>query len=310
MLLLGHSARFRRLIYGWCCLWLLLCSGVVAADTTGKLNIFVSVLPQKYMAERIGGERVEVTAMVQPGYSPETYEPNPRQISKLAKADVYIRVGVPFENGWMDRIKAVNPDILIIDAREGLPLRTLEVHEHAGHEHSAPDGHNEDKAKPEQDPHIWTSPRLVKLMASQAAEQLGTLRPQYREAFAANLAVFSAELDQLDQELSELFAKATARKFMVFHPSWGYFADAYDLTQVPIEVNGKEPGAKALAMLIQQARQEGVKTIFVQPQFDQRIAGQVAKAIGGEVVVIDPLAEDYLSNIRAAAQQIAGVRSE
>ncbi|MEZ5534984.1 MAG: zinc ABC transporter substrate-binding protein [Thiolinea sp.] len=291
-------------------------AGAVSAESTDKLNIFVSVIPQKYMVERVGGEHVEVNAMVQPGFSPATYEPTPRQISKLAKADFYIRVGVPFENSWMSRIQAVNPDMPVIDARENLTLRTLESHGHDDehdHDHGGAEGaaeHAEHAAGTEQDPHIWNSPRLVKLMAAQIAEQLNKLRPQHSKTFAANLETFTAELEQLDQELSELFAGTTQRKFMVFHPSWGYLADAYNLTQIPIEADGKEPGARALTALVQQARQEQVKTIFVQLQFDERIARQVAEAIGGKVVSIDPLAEDYLNNIRQAARLIAGAADE
>lgn len=332
MLMPSHAVKLKHLIYACCCWWLLLFTGSASAAADDKLNIFVSVLPQKYIVERIAGDLAEVNAMVQPGYSPATYEPNPRQISKLSKADLYIRVGVPFENSWMSRIRAVNLNMPVLDARGDLPLRTLEVHnhneklstdyeendshdEHDEHEtnnsHAAHDDEHQRAAlKPAQDPHIWTSPRLVKRMAVQITEQLSTLRPNYQEQFTANLALFTAELEQLDQELSALFAETKQRSFMVFHPSWGYFADAYNLTQVPIEVDGKEPGAKALAALIKQARQKQVKTIFIQPQFDSRIAKQVASAIEGEVITIDPLAEDYLNSMRQAARRIAGVEGE
>lgn len=318
MLLFRHFTtlgnRFlKRLLIGGSCVWLLLFAGLVSAGTANPLNIFVSVLPQKYIVKRIGGEQVNVSAMVQPSYSPATYEPNPRQISKLAKADLYIRVGVPFENSWMGRIKAVNPAMPVLDARKNLQpftpeARTPNRRSFARHrEQLQPDRPGFPAA---QDPHIWTSPPLVKQMAAQVAEQLSRLRPEHSEQFTDNLSTFNAELEQLDEELTALFSEVSQRKFMVFHPSWSYFAETYGLTQIPIEVNGKEPGAKTLAILIKQARATAIETIFIQPQFDDRIARQVAKAINGQVVVIDPLAEDYLTNMRQIAQQIAGVTSE
>lgn len=306
--------RLRQWLWSLCGLWLLLAGNTVSADSTDPLTVFVSVLPQKYIAERIGGDTVNVSVMVQPGDSPATYEPNPRQIRKLAKADLYVRVGVAFENGWMDRIRAVNSTMPILDAREGLELLELDEHEHDHAEEAHDTEHSGDTENHEehsaQDPHIWTSPRIAKTMAEQLAAQFNKMRPKQHEQFAANLTTFLVELDQLDKEFTELFKTTKQRKFMVFHPSWGYFADAYGLTQLPIEAEGKEPGAKALLALIRQARKEGVKTIFIQPQFDQRIAAQVAKAIDGNVISIDPLAEDYVTNLRKAARLIAGVKDE
>lgn len=268
------------------------------------LQIFVSVLPQKHFAEQVGGDQVKVESMVQPGFSPETYEPTAQQISALAKATLYVRVGMPFEEAWMKRIQGVNPTIQIIDARDGVKLRSLESHEHA--EHSA----SEHPTENELDPHIWVSPRIAKQMSLQLAEQFGKLRPEQAEFFKKNYERFAAELDALDQELTALFKDKQGLKFMVFHPAWGYLADAYGLQQIPIEVEGKEPGAKALTALITEAQHEQVKTIFVQPQFSQRAAEQVAKAIQGKVVSIDNLAEDYIPNLRKAARTIAGVDSE
>lgn len=284
-------------------LWFVLCclAPLCAAE---PLQVFVSVVPQKHFAEKVGGDQVKVESMVQPGFSPETYEPSAQQISALSKAKVYVRVGMPFEDAWMKRIQGVNPSMLFIDAREGVQLRNLEAHSHEGHE-----SHTDDKVI-EPDPHLWVSPRIAKQMAKQLADTFSRLRPEHSQLFNKNYESFAAELDQLDQELIELFKDKQNHKFMVFHPAWGYLADAYGLQQIPIEVEGKEPGAKALAALIKEAQEAQVKTIFVQPQFSQRAAEQVAKAIGGQVVSIDNLAEDYIPNLRKAARLIAGVERE
>lgn len=269
------------------------------------LQIFVSVVPQQHFAKKVGGDQVKVEPMVQPGFSPETYEPTAQQISALSKAQLYVRIGMPFEDAWMKRIQGVNPKILMVDAREGVKLRQLAAHTH-GEEQALQARH----ATAEVDPHLWVSPRIAKQMSKQLADTFSQLRPEQAALFNQNYESFAAELDQLDQELIALFKDKQQLKFMVFHPAWGYLADAYGLEQIPIEVEGKEPGAKALADLITEAQHEQVKTIFVQPQFSQRAAEQVAKAIQGNVVSIDNLAEDYIPNLRKAARLIAGVESE
>ncbi|MGB0846159.1 MAG: metal ABC transporter solute-binding protein, Zn/Mn family [Thiolinea sp.] len=274
-----------------------------------KVRVFVSVLPQKTFVERIGGDAVDVSVMVKPGFSPATYEPTPRQIVALSKAGLYIRIGVPFEQAWMPRIRSVNPDMVLLDAREGLALRDLEEHHHGHDDHDDHETEAHD-AENETDPHLWTSPLLVMQMAEQIRDQLIALKPADKALFTENHAAFINELEALDQEFKALFSEAEGKTFLVFHPSWGYFADAYGLTQVAIESEGKEPGARALAALIKQAKQNEAKTIFVQPQFDQRAAKQVAKAIDGKVVAIDPLAADYFVNMRRAARLIAGVSAE
>lgn len=276
-----------------------------------KIDTFVSVLPQKVFVERIGGDVVNVEVMVKAGYSPATYEPTPRQIAALAKAQLYIRIGVPFEKAWMPRIQGVNPKMIMLDAREGLTLRKMTDHHH-GHDHDS-DIHDAYKYKPagnELDPHLWTDPKLVIKMAEQIRQQLIALQPDNKAVFTANHADFVAELTVLDEELQALFSESKGQKFMVFHPSWGYFAEAYGLEQIAIEADGKEPGARALTALIKQARLNGVKTIFVQPQFDKRAAKQVARAINGNVVAIDPLAADYFANMRKIAKVIVGIANE
>ena len=271
------------------------------------LNIFVSVLPQQFFVERIGGEWVNVEVMVKPGFSPATYESSPRQISSLAKAVLYFRVGVPFEEAWMKRIQAVNPTMAVVDSREGVHLLEIAHHDH-DHAHSEGDSHDDESKV--LDPHIWTSPQIAVSMATQIRDELVKLSPAQASVFTTNHARLVEALQSLDDELKALFSASSERKFMVFHPSWGYFAESYGLRQIAIEFEGKEPGARALSDLIKQAKKEQVKTIFVQPQFDARAAKQVARAIGGNVVAIDPLAADYVENLRKAARLIAGVSDE
>ncbi|MEA3277787.1 MAG: zinc ABC transporter substrate-binding protein [Pseudomonadota bacterium] len=299
--LTGAASRSRNTL-----VLMVLALALVALPKAGEggevLRVFVSVPPQQTFVERIGGERVQVRTMVQPGHSPATYDPSPRQVAELAKADLYVRTGVPFEDAWMTRIRAANPDLRMLDVRKGIPLRELSASDQGdvagGSE--AIHVHGEEK-----DPHIWTSPPLVKIMARNIRDTLSELDPTGGHDYAANYAAFAAELDALDRDIREQLAHLPARRFMVFHPAWGYFADTYGLTQVPIETEGKEPGPRTLAALIEQAKREGVKVVFVQPQFDEKSAQQVARAIGGRVEFIDPLSPDYVQNLRRVTRLIA-----
>jgi len=213
---------------------------ILAADD--KLKLFVSVLPQKLFVERIGGDSVDVQVMVKPGFSPATYEPSPRQIAALAKAQLYIRIGVPFEQAWLPRIQSVNPDILMVDARTGIELLEITDHHHGhdddkGEDRAGKKQHDEREAVHEPhseiDPHLWTDPQRVIKMAEQIRQQLVALQPENSGEFDTNHAALVAELKALDEELRTLFAEDTAntdtdirKKFLVFHPSWGYFAAA------------------------------------------------------------------------------------
>jgi len=283
------------------------------ADTTApRVSVVVSVLPLATFANAVGGDRVAVRTMVLPGQSPATYDPSPKQIAALADADLYMRVGVPFEAAWMKRIQAANPDMPVLDLRDGLPLRPQERHVHGPDEDER--GHGNGPAPPDphalhdlyaesdgMDPHVWTSPRLVRLMAIAIRDALTRLDPDGAAVYAANQAAFDAELAALDGELSATLSGLEHRGFLVYHPAWGYFADAYGLTQIPIQREGKEPTARRLAALIEQARAEGTRVIFVQPQFDRRAAARVAHEIGGRVEAVDPLAPDYAENLRRVA---------
>ena len=317
-----NTSKLRR---GLVCLALLLILLLPAIGMAKPLRVFTSVLPIQNFVEKIGGEHVDVRAMVRPGYSPHTYDPTPKQIKSLSEAVLYVRTGLPFEDAWMDRIRCVNPGVQVLDTRRGIELREPETHGHhdedGGDELSASDqdqdgrrrksrhdaqaGRADDTHRHETDPHVWTSPLLVKQMVGIIRDKLAELDAAHAAHFARNHDAYVAELDALDAEIRTLLDPLDNRKFMVFHPAWGYFADTYGLVQVAIEREGKQPGARALAALIDQAKRESIRVVFVQPQFDRRQARQVAKAIGGSVIAVDPLAPNYIDNLREVARQFA-----
>ena len=272
------------------------------ASLAAPLEVFVSVLPQATFVARVGGEHVKVSALTRPGQNHETFEPTPQQVADIARADLFIGIGMPFEQAWLPRLRAANPRMRVLDAREGIDLLPLDHHDHEGDPGHAGPVPTADEAG---DPHLWTSPLLAARMSASIRDTLAELDPAHAEDYGRNQAEFAAELAALDQEIRLQLKDLPSRTFLVFHPAWGYFAQAYGLTQVPIEQGGKEPGARTLVTLIEQARRDQIRVVFIQPQSDPRFAEQIARAIGGQVIAIDPLAPDYVANLRAVARQIA-----
>ena len=265
--------------------------------THAPIRVFVSVLPLKYFVERVGGSHVTAEVMVGPGQSPATYEPAPKQMTRLGQADLYFRVGVPFERAWMQRLADLNRRMRIVDLRDGIDLRRLEEHHHDDAGEEPDEEHGDDTL----DPHVWTSPALAKIMAEHICVTLTEIDPSHAKDYRAGFDALATDLTALDKDLRKRLAGVTHRKFLVFHPSWGYFADTYGLQQIAIEAAGKEPGPRTLAKIIALAKRENIRVIFVQQQFSRTTAGTVARAIHGKVVAIDPLAEDYIENLRKAA---------
>jgi len=267
-----------------------------------KIPVFVSILPQAYFLERIGGSHVDVEVLIGAGQSPHSYEPTPKQMAKLATAKAFFSIGVPVEKGVLRKIRQSHKQLVIVETQQGITYRYL-----AGHDHEHGEAHGKDhkpEGKKDPDPHIWMAPRLVKIQARNIYEALNRLDPAHKQEYAANMRAFDADLDRVDARISRALAPFKGRKMYVFHPSFGYFTDAYGLIQVPIEIEGKEPGARQLAKLIDRAKKDRVKVMFVQPQFSARSAEAVAKAIGGVVVPIDPLARDYLANLDSIAAAV------
>lgn len=279
------------------------------APSPGPLSVFVSVVPLQTFVERIGGDQVRVRSMVQPGQNPHTYEPTPRQVADLAGADLYLGVGMVLEDAWLPRIRAANPRLRVLDVRDGIRLRPTGLDPVAPGTSGSADRHADHEDEHDHgalDIHVWTSPPLVKSMGAAIRAALIDLRPGQAAQFDANYDRFAADLEALDQAIRARLAPVQGRRFLVFHPAWGYYADTYGLTQMAIEYEGKEPGPRALAGLIEAARSAGVRAVLVQPQFSPRAAQQVAAAIGGRVESVDNLSSDYFGTLRRVTEVIAG----
>jgi len=234
----------------------------------------------------VGGDKVDITVMVPPGASPHTYEVKPVQMVRLSKAAVYCKVGSPieFELTWLDKLLAQNKDMLVVDCSRGIDLIK-----------------SDDPDEPGLDPHIWTSPRNARIMVHNICAGLIQVDPQNSQYYEGNRDLYLNELDELDAEMVTMLKGISSRSFIVYHPAWGYLARDYGLNQLGIEQEGKEPKASYMSRLIQEARRQNIRVIFVSPEFDLRNAEAIAREIGGRVVIIDPLAGDYLENMRKVA---------
>jgi zinc transport system substrate-binding protein len=243
-------------------------------EATGKIGVVVTILPQAEFAESVGGDKVTVTVMVPPGHDPHTYAPTFSQLTAVKQAKLYAEVGsgIDFELSDMGTIAETNKNMLVVDCSQGIQLI-------------------------ENDPHIWLSPRNAKIMVENICAGLIQVDPQDRDYYIQNKNEYLAQLDKLDADISGNLTGITNGWFLVDHPAWEYFARDYNLTQLAIEIEGKTPSPKDIADVEQEAKEHNIKVVFASPEFDEKIAQNVAEAIGGTVASIDPLARDYINNM-------------
>jgi len=282
-----------------------------AGTALAKVDAFVSIAPQKYIVQQIGKDLVDVHVMVPPGADPHIYEPKPKQMVALAGAQLYFAIGVEFEKARLKKISAANPQMKVIHTDQGIRKIPMAAHRHHDEEKNDQKGErsadvdyvagDEPHGHGGLDPHIWLSPPLVMQQAQIIRTALQAVDPLHRAAYAANYEAFSSEIAALDAELRKIFAGRQGLQFIVFHPAWGYFAHAYGLVQVPVEIEGKNPKPAQLKELIENAKEKNIKVIFVQPQFSTKSAELIAREIDGQVVFADPLAQDWANNLRAVA---------
>lgn len=275
------------------------CATTPAQQESDRLNVTVSILPEKYFVERIGGDKVQVNVMVGPGDSPHTYEPKPEQMAALSRSRVYFAIGVEFEGAWLEKFRSANPEMVLVDVSGSIEKIPMEDH------HDEDETKEDDHSGEELDPHIWTSPEIAKTIARQIAKTLSEVDGQYTSYYLSNLEDLLTEIDQLQIDIKDLLKDKQNRQFLVFHPAWGYFAQEYGLEEISIEVGGTEPSASELSAIITNALANNIRIVFAQPEFSTQIADYIASEINGKVVLITPLAEDWLDNLRLVALSLA-----
>jgi zinc transport system substrate-binding protein len=265
------------------------CLLFLATSLWAKVNTIVSIVPQKAFVEAIGGAFVDVEVMVLPGASPHSYEPKPSQMKAIDAAQLYFTIGVEFEGAWMKKLANQNKAMKIVDSAQDITKIEMKAHKHAG-----------------LDPHVWTSPENIKVIAKNILDTLVAQDGAHKAEYTTNYTAFLAKVDATDAKIKGILKDVKqGSKFMVFHPAWGYFAHQYGLEQVAIEVEGKEPKPKVLAHIMEEAKEEGAKAIFTQPEFSDKSAKQIADALKIKVIKASPLNPKWDESFIALATAIA-----
>ena len=260
-------------------------------------NVVVSIIPQKVFVQKIGGDKVTVTVMVSQGASPHNYQPKPSQMKAISTADVYFSIGVEFENVWLQKFSNQNKNMLLVNSSRGIEKH--HAHHNCSHEHQE----NQEKNL---DPHVWVDPLNVKIIAKNIYETLVNLDANNTDFYKKNYEVYLEQLEKLNTQIEKTLEQTPKyTSFMVFHPSWGYFAQRYGLTQLPVEVEGKEPKMKALVGIIKKAKEAKVSAIFTQPEFSDKASKNIANNLAIEVIKASSLAENWAENLIMLANAIA-----
>jgi zinc transport system substrate-binding protein len=261
-------------------------SGVTTPESSARPIIAVGIVPQIALAKAVCGDAADVVAAVPPGFSPENYEPTPQKMAELQTAIAYFAMGVPAETG-----KILNQ----IDAAKVVDLPGI-----VGKTY--PDRTFADGGR---DPHMWLSPKRAVIMVQAIADHMSQLLPNQAATFQTNAKAYIRQLTALDQEIRDLLQPAAGKRFYIYHPSLGYLADDYGLQMRALEEEGKQATPQSLQILIDQAKSDGIRTVFAQAEIDSRQLNAFAEEVGCRIVVLDPLAEDYIANLRAIATALA-----
>lgn len=263
-------------------------SGSAPSSAKQKPTVAVSIVPEAAFAEAVCGDCADVVTIVPPGSSPETYEPTPRQMEEFSSAQVYFAIGVPAEDASI--LPKIPSGMTVVRLQDSVAAEYPDLQFESGG----------------RDPHIWLSPKRVKVMVRKIAEEMSAADPANKDVYAANAAAYEARMDALDAQVRSVLSPVKDRVFLVFHPAFGYFADDYGLKMVALEQEGKESTAQHMQELVDLARAQGAKAIFYQAETDSKQARAFAEEIGGQTVQLEPLSGDYESNLKKMASVIAG----
>lgn len=266
------------------------------AEKTELPVVTVSILPQEYFVKQIAGDRVKINVMIPPGASPATYEPTPMQLASLSESNLYLQMGYTgFEMAWLDKMVSTNASMSVANLSEGVDL----IHEKSAHDHSQ-HGHHHGGI----DPHVWMSPRNVKVIAANINDALAAAFPADAELFQKNLEQFHQEIDSLDAWIQSELTGLSSRSFFIYHPALSYFSRDYGLIQYPMELGGKEPSPSHLKHLVDLGSEENIGVIFLQMQFDQKNAEALANEIDAEIVQINPLDPEWKKSMRLITNKL------
>ena len=261
--------------------------------------VSVSILPQKYFVDQISGNLLQVNVLVPPGSSPHNYEILPSQMRDLAKSKAWLQVGLlTFEDALKQKLADINKEVAMVDCSKGISPIAGSTCEEEGHDHE----HAHHEAF---DPHIWLAPTESRIMAQNTLEALKEGFPKHSEAFDANYSKLISKIDSLSTQIDQQLSALKNRHILIFHPALAYYARQYNMTQVALEMDGKEPSPKHMKEIVDLAHKENIRVIFIQKEFDPAFAQQLSREIGGEAIVIDPLDYDWEKQLLDITRKIA-----
>jgi len=267
-----------------------------SSESGQKKTLSVSIPPQKYFIEQIAGDEFNINIMIPPGANPVTYDPSPGKMKEVANSVAYIKVGhLAFEKIWMDKFTSVNSDMKVIDQSKYTEIIQVDT-KTKGHNHDHGTG---------VDPHIWTSPKAVKKQVKAIREGLTQINPENESSYKNNYRNFLNNIDTLDSFVESRLGDVKNKTFMVFHPALSYYARDYGLNQISIEFEGKKPTPSKLKEIVDLARKEQIRTVFIQKQFNIDNAKTVAEEIGGTLNVINPLDSNWVQTVKDITEKIA-----
>lgn len=259
---------------------------ISTATDSDKIGVVVTIAPEAEFVKAVGGDKVDVTVMVPSTADVHTYEPLPSQLSEVAKARMYVEVGssLEFENNYLDKLKASNPSMLIVNASQGIEL--MPTTEEGGDETI--------------DPHVWLSPRNAKIMVENIYQGLVQVDPANQAYYQKNRDQYLEKLDELDKNTTEIL-KGKTKPILIYHPAFGYYARDYNLTFIGVMVNDEEPSAQRIARMVDVARENNITVVYLEPQYNSKFMDTLANQIGGQVIVVSDLDENYLQNMQNVA---------
>lgn len=263
----------------------------------------VTIEPQRYFLEQIVGDKFQVNTLVPPGSSPETYEPSPSAMIKLGNSRAYFKVGfLGYENVWTGKLAENNPDLKIVDCSVGIEP-VYGGHGHHDHSHEAADhSHNQTDAA---DPHVWSSAKNAVLFSQNMLNAVVELDVENADLYRANFEKLTQKIAETDSALTRLLKDIPTRSFIVYHPALAYLARDYNLTQHSIEFEGKNPSPAQMKELVDLAKAENIKIVFVQQEFDIKNSEVIAREIGATSHTINPLAYEWDEELIRIAQLLA-----
>ncbi len=257
-----------------------------APQAPARLRVLVTIAPQAEAVRRICGPDADVTVLLPPGMSPESWSPDARAVAAIGDARLYLTIGVPCEAALVPKLRAAFPNLQIVDGRQGMELRYFTPGDR------------------EPDPHVWLSPLNLATFAANARAALQPLDPAHAAAFRQRAEEYIFELAALDGKIERQLKPLAGRTVLTYHPAYGYFLDRYGLKQLSVEEEGKEPTGAHLAAIAETARREKLAVLYAAPQTPAHPLAAFCREARCRPVIVDPLPDPVSQGLQRLADAL------